>query len=95
MHDKLIDELIDTLSDRLTPEKVYQFRETLANLSLDSRTICDIVFNSPVEFAKLIVCGSPKETRGELARILREERGWVWARIWNSFREIKITLKRS
>jgi len=67
------------------PDKSLIFKEALQKMSLDSQSICKLIFTSPIDFLEV---GPPKLVRGELYRLLRKQ-GWSWPRIWSSFNEIK------
>jgi DNA-directed RNA polymerase specialized sigma24 family protein len=71
-----------------TPERTYQFKESIMGLSDDSKAIVQMIFSNPIDF---IEQGKPKKSRGHVYRELRN-RGWSWGRIWNSFDEIKAIL---
>ena len=90
----LIAELLEELTNSETPERIYSFHESIENMSEDAKTIVSIVFESPIEFAKLANSRSPKAARSEILRRLREEEEWGWPRCWKSFKEIRLTLGR-
>jgi hypothetical protein len=88
----VIAELLETLTNSETPERIYSFNEAIENMSDDARTIVSIIFESPVQFVKILNSKSPKAARSEILRILREEKGWGWPRCWKSFKEIQLAL---
>lgn len=65
-----------------------QWEEFLSGLSPESRMICDMVVSNPEPYLPIDL---PKKCRGAIARALRDK-GWAWAPIWKSFREIKEAL---
>ncbi len=75
-----------------SPEEYFIAQENwegiLRNLSPKAREVCDMVFNEPEVY---IPTDKPKKSRGIIIKELKA-RGWAWSDIWNSFREIKLTL---
>jgi len=66
------------------------FLERLSRTSEDTQTVCHMIFSHPEEYYVL----PPKLARGKLKRKLREQ-GWIWSRIWDSFKEIKVALNET
>ena len=79
------------LINHVTPERVAMFHELVGGLSIDARTICEMILTSPNRFAGI----APKLARGKIIRILRRRKHWNWPRIWASFDEIKYSLNEN
>lgn len=84
-------ELHNTLSTPPLQETSLSFVELRNMMSPDAQIICNMVLATPIEFLRL----GPQLARGEVARILREEGGWTWSRIWNGIREVRAALNGS
>lgn len=64
--------------------------ELLQEMSTEAQEVCQIILESPEEFAGYL----PKICRGHACQKLRDY-GWSWGKIWRSFKEIKGALNEN
>ena len=84
--DENIDMELSKTNENKTLHKMI-FEEWKESLPTDLQTLCDIVFTKDN-----IIMKTPKATRGKIIKNLREEKGWTWARIWDSIRNMKVAI---
>lgn len=73
-----------------TQEQALYFKEIMSELSEEAKEVCKMIFEAPHQF----LAHAPKLSRGVIKDQLRQ-RGWKWASIWRSFREIKQALNET
>ncbi len=79
------EELYSMHYDGPSPLDQVVFHSLVEELPEDARLVCELIFNSPLEFLR-------SAPRTKLVMKLREK-GWTWSRIWNALRPIKTMLK--
>ncbi len=89
-HDMTV--LENTLTDHYpSPEQSIiaeeNWNELFQDLSPEAREICRMVLDD--EEILFFPGVKPKFCRGQISRVLRENRKWSWPKIWRTFREMK------
>lgn len=86
-----VEEVIMAEMEGSPEEKIIakeQWEEFMSHLSPNAQIVCSLILN---ESDIYLPTDKPKLCRGAIMRVLKE-RGWVWADIWATFKEIKMAV---
>lgn len=84
-----IDDTVLGIAGGVSPEKEYEFRDSMRKMSEEAKGVLKVIFEAPTE---ILEGNGPKFRAGNLRRKLKGL-GWSDWHIWQSFKEIRSTME--
>ena len=77
----------------VTPEEYVFFKEIIDKLSDDAKEVISIIFSTPGEMIDMIMnLDQPRGVNKHQIQKYLRKKGWVFTRIWKTFKEISTAL---